>query len=209
MSVNNNMNVFTSSINNLPDLAKNFLWQAIIIPEEGTPLATLFKNLGGTEQFTLRCKKITIPERSIDSTLETHYMGSKKTYPGRTKMDGEMNLSFDEYQDFTTSNMIHSWLSLIYNGDIGEDGGDIATGFGQLTGGAVSNYMKDYSSKIKITIFDSTLKNRLGYEWILYQCWPKTMSSVELNQEGQEKIQREATFFYNTYEMIKTGQENE
>ena len=43
MAAENDMNVFTSEIDTFPDLAKNYLWEATLIPEEGTPLATLFK----------------------------------------------------------------------------------------------------------------------------------------------------------------------
>ena len=198
----NNMNVMTSEIDTFKDLAKNWLWQATLIPEEGTPLAELFKSLGGTRQFTVRCRTATIPERSVESELETNWQGSKKIYPGRTKMDGESTLKFDEFQDWRTSHMIHSWMNLLYNNNIDLDGGDTGTYFDQLTGAAVSNNMRDYSARVRLTCYGSNLKPVDGKDYVLYYAWPKTKGSIQLDQGGQEKIEPELTLRYSTYQEV-------
>jgi hypothetical protein len=200
MAAENDMNVFTSEIDTFKDLAKNFLWQAVIIPEEGTPLATLFKQLGGTRQFTLRCRTASLPERTVESELTTHWQGSKKVFPGRVKQDGQIPMKFDEFQDWTTSHMFQAWLNLIHNADIGQDGGDAAVYFDQKTGAAVSNYMRDYSAKIKLTCFDSRLAQGSPHDYTLYYCWPKGIHSVSLEQEGDGKIQREVDIRYSTFQ---------
>lgn len=209
MATENDMNVFTSDLDNYQDLAKNFLWQAVILPEEGTPLATLFKQLGGTKQFTLRCRMANLPQRSIESELETHWQGSKKVYPGRTKMDGEQTLKFDEFQDWRTSHMFEAWFTLMHNNDIGLDGGNTATYFDQKTGAAVSNYMKDYSAKIKLTCFDSRLAKGMPHEYMLYYCWPKDLAQTTLDQAGSEKIEREITLRYSTYQETAPEEDTE
>ena len=208
MAQENDMNVFTSEIDTFSDLAKNFLWQAVLLPEEGTPLASLFKQLGGTRQFTLRCRLASLPERSIEGELETHWQGSKKVFPGRTKLDGEITLKFDEFQDWTTSHMIHSWFNLIHNNDIKLDGGDAGTYFDQKTGAAVSNYMKDYSAKLKLTCFDSRLSAGMPHDYTLYYCWPKNLAQTSLDQEGSEKITREVTIRYSTYQETNPEKES-
>lgn len=200
MAAENDMNVFTSDIDNFRDLAKNFLWQAVILPEEGTPLAALFKKLGGTRQFTLRCKTASLPERSIDGELETHWQGSKKVFPGKMKQDGTISMKFDEFQDWTTSHMFQAWMNLMHNPDIGQDGGDAAVYFDQKTGAAVSNYMRDYSAKIKLTCFDSRLSQGSPHDYTLYYCWPKQIHGVSLDQEGNGKIQREVDIRYSTFQ---------
>ena len=208
MAAENDMNVFTSEIDTFPDLAKNYLWEATLIPEEGTPLATLFKRLGGTRQFTLRCRTSALPGRTIEGELETHWQGSKKVFPGRTKLDGEITLKFDEFQDWTTSHMIHSWFNLIHNNDIKLDGGDAGTYFDQKTGAAVSNYMKDYSAKLKLTCFDSRLSAGMPHDYTLYYCWPKNLAQTSLDQEGSEKITREVTIRYSTYQETNPEKES-
>jgi hypothetical protein len=206
MAVENDMNVFTSEIDNFRDLAKDYLWQAVIIPEEGTPLAELFKALGGTRQFTLRCRAAALPQRSIESKLETHWQGSKKVFPGRTKMDGSIPLKFDEFQDWTTSHMFQAWMNLIHNCDIGQDGGDAAVYFDQKTGAAVSNRMKDYSAKIRLTCFDSRLAKGAPHDYVLYYCWPEDLPQVTLDQEGSGKISREVTICYSTFQEVNPEQ---
>lgn len=202
MAVENDMNVFTSELDILPDVAKNYLWEAVIIPEEGTPLASLFKKLGGTRQFTIRCKSSALPGRSIESEHESHWQGSKKVSPGRTKMDGEVTLKFDEYQDWVTSHMLESWFTLMHNNNIHMDGGSSSTYFDQKTGAAVSNYMRDYSAKIRMTSLDSRLNHSSSHDYIYYYCWPKDMPQVSMDQEGSDKIQREVTIRYSTYEEV-------
>lgn len=205
MAESNDMNVFTSELDNFQDLAKNFLWQAVIIPEEGTALANLFKALGGTRQFTLRCRMAALPERSVESELETHWQGSKKVFPGRMKQDGEMQMKFDEFQDWTTSHMLQAWMNLMHNANIYQDGGDTADYFGnggngQKTGAAISNYMSQYSAKIRLTCFDSRLEEGQPHDYTCYYCWPKNLSQVQLDMAGSEKIEREVTFRYSTFQ---------
>lgn len=209
MAEENDLNVFRSEIDTFKDIAKNWLWQAVILPEEGTPLAALFKSLGGTRQFTLRCRLAGLPERSVESELETHWQGSKKVFPGRMKMDGELQMKFDEFQDWKTSHMLHSWFNLMHNCDIGQDGGDAGTYFDQKTGAAVSDYMKDYSAKIRITNFDSRLKSGSQDDYVLYYCWPKTLNGVPLDQESSEKIVRECSFRYSTFQEVNPEETGE
>lgn len=203
MATENDMNVFTSELDTFKDLAKEFLWQAVIIPEEDTPLASLCKKFGGTRQFTLRCRAANLPERIIESEMATHWQGSKKVFPGRTKMDGECNLKFDEFQDWTTSDFFHGWMNLIYNCDIHQDGGDAQVYFDQKTGAAVSDFLKDYSAKIKLTCFNSRMTKGMPHDYTLYYCWPKGIQSVSLNQEGDGKIQRDVTMRYSTHQQTK------
>ncbi len=202
MAAENDMNVFTSEIDTFPDLAKNYLWEATLIPEEGTPLATLFKQLGGTRQFTLRCKTSALPGRSIEGELETHWQGSKKVFPGKTKMDGEVTLKFDEFQDWKTSHMLEAWFNLIHNNDIKMDGGSSSTYFDQKTGAAVSNYMRDYSARIRMVSLDSRLRHTGSHDYVYYYCWPKDMPQTSMDQEASDKVQRECTIRYSTYQEV-------
>lgn len=201
----NNMSIYTTELNTLPDVAKNYLFQAIIVPEAGTPLAKLFEQIGGSQQFMLRCRKASIPKKSFEGNFEIHYMGSKKKFPGKAVVDGEMTLEFNEHQDLVTSHMLHAWQNLIYDQSINEDGGDITSNGTQLSGGSVSNYLKDYTAKIQIVLYDSTKKRRLPYGWVCYQCWPNDVSEVSLDATGSEAVARSVTFTYNTWQMVNAN----
>lgn len=191
---NNSFSVFTSSIKNLPDLAKNYLFQIIFEYESGSALS----NIIGTDDFMFRAKTAKIPGKSF-SELETNYMGSKLVYPGKVTIAGELSVTFDEFQDMYISTALHRWQNLLYNQSFQNDIDNI-----DVTGGASSNYMKDYSATVRVVLYDSALKNKLPVEYKFYYVWPKSVGDASLDQNGSDKITREATFQFSTYECVST-----
>ena len=196
MSMSNNMSVFTTSIKNLPDLAKNYLFQIIFEYESGSVLS----NVIGTDDFMLRAKTASMPQKDFNELI-TEYMGTKLVYPGKSTMDGTFDVQFDEFQDMYISKALHRWQNLLFNGGFQND-----IDVGGITGGASSNFLKDYSATVRVVLYDSSLKSKLPVEYKFYYVWPKTVSLVTLGQEQAEKIQRSVTFNYSTYEMIATGE---
>lgn len=187
----NNMSVFTTKIKNLPDLAKSYLFQ-VQFQFDNKELADLL----GAEDLMLRAKTASIPQKSF-SELTTEYMGSKLVYPGKATVDGDLSITFDEFQDMTISKTLHRWSNLMFNHAIDDD--IDASG---ITGGAYSNYLKDYTATIIVDMYDSTLTNKLPISYKFRFAWPKEISSAELNMEGDSKVQRSVTFKYSTYEVI-------
>lgn len=195
MAEDNNMNVFTTKIVNLPDLAKKYLFQ-VQIEFENPDLDDIFCK---ENDFIFRAKSVTIPQKEF-TDMTTEYLGSKLVYPGKANVAGDVSINFDEFQDLWVSQAFHQWQNMIFNHGFMDDFSQA----GAVTGGAISNYAKDYCAKIKIVLFDSTLRNKLPYEWHLYRCWPKTVSSVDLGMEDDGKIQRSVTLSYSTFEIVRT-----
>ena len=77
---------------------------------------------------------------------------------------------------------------------------------GGITGGASSNYLKDYCATVRVVLYDSALKQKLPVEYKFYYVWPKTVASVALGMESAEKVTRQCTFQYSTFEMVATGE---
>ena len=140
MSLSNNMNVFTSSIRNFPDLAKNYLFQVIFEYESGSALSKVI----GTDDFMLRAKTASLPQKDF-TQLETHYMGSKIVYPGKATVAGTFSVTFDEFQDMYISKALHRWQNLLFNQAFQNDIDAIG-----ITGGASSDYLKDYSATVRV-----------------------------------------------------------
>lgn|SRR5574344_182410 len=195
MAVENNMSVFTTEIANLPDLAKKYLFQVVIEFE-----SQQLQDMVGQQPFMFRAKTVTIPQKEF-TDMATEYMGSKLLYPGKANVAGDVTVNFDEFQDLWVSTAFHHWQNLIFNHGFRDD---IDVANGNLTGGAMSNYAKDYCGTMKIVLFDSTLKRKLPVEWRLYRVWPKTVSSVDLGMEDDGKIQRSVTFSYSSFEVVPT-----
>lgn len=187
----NNMSVFTTNIKNLPDLAKQYLFQVVFEFDNDE-----LRDLLNAEDLILRAKTATIPAKSFGE-LTTEYMGSKLVYPGKATVDGDLSITFDEFQDMMVSRVLHKWSNLMYNHSSGDD---IDAG----TPGAFSNYLKDYTATITVYLYDSTLKTKLPVAYKFKYAWPKEIASAELNMEGDAKIQRQVTFKYSTYEVIST-----
>ena len=194
--MSNNMSVFTTSIKNLPDLAKNYLFQIIFEYESGSVLS----NVIGTDDFMLRAKTATMPNKDFNE-LVSEYMGTKLVYPGKATMDGTFDVQFDEFQDMYISKALHRWQNLLFNGGFQND-----IDVGGITGGASSNYLKDYSATARVVLYDSALKQKLPVEFKFYYVWPKTVQSVNLAMESAEKVQRTCTFRYSTFELVPTGE---
>lgn len=187
-----NMNIFSSNITNTQDLAKSYLFQVIFEPEAASALSSILDK----EELILKAKSATLPAKSFGE-LTTEYMGSKLVFPGKATMDGEFTIKFDEFQDMNISKTFHRWQSLIYNhgfeGDIGNIG---------ITGGASSNFLKDYTCKIDVVLWDSELRTKLPVKYRFYFCFPKEVQAFEMDMEGDSKIQRSVTFKYSTFECI-------
>lgn len=193
---NGNMNVFTTDIVNLPDLAKKYLFQVIIEFETDT-----MQQIVPQDAFMFRAKSVTIPQKEF-TDMATEYMGSKLIYPGKANVSGDVTINFDEFQDGWVSSTFHRWQNLIYKQGFRDDQ-DVDNGL--ITGGAMSNYASRYCATIRIVLYTSTLKEKLPVEWKLYRCWPKTFSSVDLGMEDDGKIQRSVTLSYSMFEVVPTG----
>lgn len=187
----NNMSVFTTKIQNNQDLAKNYLFLVNFKFDNKT-----LEDLLDSEEMLLRAKTATLPSKSI-SELTTEFMGSKLVYPGKATVDGDLSITFDEFQDMKISRILHKWSNLVFNHAIGQDFD--AQG---ITGGAYSNYLKDYTATIIVDLYKSSLTEKLPISYKFRFCWPKEIAAAELNMEGSDKIQRSVTFKYSTYEVI-------
>lgn len=194
--MSNNMSVFTTSIKNLPDLAKNYLYQIIFEYESGSVLS----NVIGTDDFMLRAKTASMPQKDFQELI-TEYMGTKLVYPGKSTMDGTFDVQFDEFQDMYISKALHRWQNLLFNGGFQND-----IDVGGITGGASSNFLKDYCATARVVLYDSSLKQKLPVEFKFYYVWPKTVQQTSLAMESADKVQRTCTFRYSTFEMVATGE---
>lgn len=187
----NAMSVFTTKIKNTQDLTKTWLF-LVNFKFDNKDLEDLLE----ADEMLLRAKTASIPGKSFGE-LTTEFMGSRLVFPGKATVDGDLSIQFDEFQDMKISKILHRWSNLMYNHAIDED--IDATG---VTGGAYSNYLKDYSATIIVDIYDSTLTHKLPISYKFRFAWPKEIASAELNMEGDTKLTRSVTFKYSTFEVI-------
>lgn len=206
MSTTNQMNLFTSSILNYPDLAKDFLFQTVFGFKAGTAIYQLVASMespygddnGIGDILMLRARSISLPQKRVE-TINTQYMGGKRNYPGRVWVDGTVQIKFDEFQDLALQKIFYEWGNMIYNHsfpNMNKANSNIEAG------GAASDFIEQYTATVDIYLYDSALKGKLAYAWRLYDVFPTENGTVELNAEGTGKIAPTMTFNYNTWQML-------
>lgn len=189
----NNMSVFTTNLINMQDLAKQYLFQIRFLYERGSVLSSILD----TDDLMIKAKTASLPQKSFNE-LDTQYMGSKLIYPGKATVSGDFSVRFDEFQDLSISIALHRWSNLMFNQGFKND---ISMGT-QTTGGAASNYAKDYTATAEVLLYDSTLNNLLPVKWVIYRVWPKTINAYGLDQDAEGKVTREASFSYSNFEVV-------
>lgn len=186
------MSVF-GQISNLPDLAKQYLFEVYFLFDNG------LKNVLDQEDLKIKARTANLPTKTFNE-LDTQYMGTKLLYPGKATISGDLEIQWDEFQDMTVSEQLHKWTNMLMNQGFKDDIG----GGSDMTGGAISNYASQYCATIDIRLYDSTLKNMLPIKWRLYRCWPKSISNFGLDHNADGKVTRNATFSYSNFEIIYT-----
>ena len=186
------MSVF-GQISNLPDLAKQYLFEVYFLFDNG------LKNVLDQEDLKIKARTANLPTKTFNE-LDTQYMGTKLLYPGKATISGDLEIQWDEFQDMTVSEQLHKWANMLMNQGFKDDIG----GGSDMTGGAISNYASQYCATIDIRLYDSTLKNMLPIKWRLYRCWPKSLSNFGLDHNADGKVTRNATFSYSNFEIIYT-----
>lgn len=217
MAVNNSdnpLNIYTSNILNYPDLLKNFLFQVNFQFNANTALARVVEAIESRNQYggvsigetlMLRARTISLPKKTTNK-ITTHYMGSLRNYPGRTKTDGDVSIKFDEFQDLATQEIFYEWQNLIYNHGVPQDSFEATNIYqGIETGGAVSDFIAQYTAQVNIYIYDSALRTQLPFHWKLYDVFPTDNGTVSLDAEGENKVSPEITFNYNTWKMYQNN----
>lgn len=189
----NNMSVFTTNLINMQDLAKQYLFQIRFLYERGSVLSSILD----TDDLMIKAKTASLPQKSFNE-LDTQYMGSKLLYPGKATVSGDFSVRFDEFQDLSISIALHRWSNLLFNQGFKND----ISMNGQTTGGAASNFAKDYTATAEVLLYDSTLNNLLPVKWVIYRVWPKTINAYGLDQDAEGKVTREASFSYSNFEVV-------
>lgn len=209
IDASNPLNLYTSKILNYPDILKNFLFQVVFTFNENSTLAAMVKaieeanNYGGGstgETLMVRARSISLPKKTTNK-INTHYMGSLRNYPGRTKTDGDVTIKFDEFQDLALQKLFYEWQNAIYNHGVPLENNRASDFTNIEVGGAASDYIAMYTAQVDVILYDSALKTPLPYMWRLYDVFPTDNGTMSFDAEGENKVSPELTFNYNTWKM--------
>lgn len=175
---NGGMSYLNTLLATLPDIAVNYMFVAEF-DLDGSKLTfkTDFANLA------VKARTGVIPGRTTEQ-LESNFMGSKQVYPAKTTYSHETTVKFEEFQDGGTHALFKNWQDAIY---------DINTGV------RISNYKKDYSGTMTITVFGTdgiAIMPPINF----FMVWVKGVSEPTLDHDAADKITFDVTFAYDRWD---------
>jgi hypothetical protein len=142
-----------------------------------TPPASL-PSIGGNGnmQFMLLfCDQVQVPGLNI-STVQNRTFGEFREVPYE-KLYGDLQLSFYVDNGMTVKRLFDDWMNLIQNPNT-----------------RTFNYYKNYITDMTINIED--VEDRKRYEVKMYECYPKTISPIQMDYAAKDVMKLQVTMQY-------------
>lgn len=163
-----------------PDIQVDYLWSVFI----NRPRA-VSDWPAGNDGMIVRARTAVIPGRS-HTAIESFFLGTKQSYPGRSEYPGTFSVQFEEFQDQVVLSALNAWNQAIF---------DIKTGK------RVSNLKKDYTTDIILTCFGTDgveLPKKIKFK----NAWIQSTGDVSLSYEGNGAVKYDVTFQYDYWELV-------
>ena len=129
--------------------------------------------------ISILCKKTNLPARTI-ATFEDQRARQLNNYP-QTFIDEEVSMTFHLTNDYYIKNMFETWMSSIFDTELYRVG-----------------FKEDYA--VDVVIQQLNQKNIPVYGVKLEKCFPKGISSVELDNNSENTMQEiTVTWAYDKY----------
>lgn len=153
-------------------IARTNRYSVILTPPSSLP------NIGGndgTQYILLFCDQVQVPGLNI-STTQNRTFGEFREVPYE-KLFGDVNLSFYVDNGMTVKRLFDDWMGLIQN---------------PYT--RTFNYYKNYITDMTINIED--VEDRKRYEVKLFECYPKTISPIQMDYAAKDVMKLQVTMQY-------------
>jgi hypothetical protein len=138
-----------------------------------TPPATV--NPSSLQNMLLFCDQIQIPGLNY-STVQNRVFGEFRETPYEKLYDA-INMSFYVDSGLKVKYLFDEWLNTINNPDR-----------------RTFAYYNDYISNMSIEVLD--LQDKTRYEIVLYECYPKNIGSIQLDQSSKDVMRLQVTMQY-------------
>lgn len=196
--------LFNNGVDKALDILKSYLFYIRFnIDDQKSKIGQIYSKFGGgaNNALTIRARQAKWAGKSFDE-LSTIFMASKVTYPGMPKVDGELKINFDEFQDTLVIKFFSAWMNLIYNSNFStsKDSFDDSITSNITQGGSVTSQKKDYSCDISVYITDSTTNYSVPIYCKFYNCFPKELTEMSLDTTNNASVKPEITFKYDYFE---------
>jgi len=195
--------LFNNRVDKAVDILKSYLFYVQFNVLNGTHLKNVFDHFSGGQDnyaLTMRARSAKWAGRTFDE-LSTTFMASKIFYPGMPKVDGDLQINFDEFQDTKIINTMTAWMNLIFNSNFSMTEDTLDKEYlNSVEGGATSNYKKDYSCDISVYITTSDTESLVPIYCKFYNCFPKEFHDMSLDTTQNANVKPEIIFKYDYFE---------
>lgn len=132
-------------------------------------------NLGSTDlrKVLLYCDQVKVPGLNF-ATAEAKTFGEIREMPYQRVFEN-IELSFYVDNSMSVKLLFDNWLAAVIN-----------------PGSRTINYYNDYISDMVISIYDINENSR--YQVTAYQCYPKTVSSIQMDYSNKDNMKLTVTF---------------
>lgn len=144
--------------------ARLYLWTIDLVPPGASDV----------ESLTLQARTVSLPGIE-NNEIVIPYMNSEFYIPAKRTWE-TLDIGFMENENGIITKTFYDWSNRIYN----------VEGYGE------GGYQSDYKSRLDITPL--TVKGEEIAQWIVYGCWPKTITAIDLDYESDAPMIVTVTF---------------
>lgn len=205
----------------LPDIQRSWMWQLVFTPNSSllnqilglspVNLRTAVFNrfvLGddGVEALTLRCKSVSIPQRTTE-VISSDWMGTTQYTQGRPRFGNTLSVEFEETEDQVITEFLYNWQQLIFDITpalgLGSVGTDLATG---LQGGSsrqiqlLGSRRRALSTTLYLDMYrydGVKMKKRIK----IINAWPQSVGDSSLSYGQNDSVKYNVTFQFDYWKL--------
>jgi hypothetical protein len=161
-------------------LARTNRYTVIITPPP------LLNDGGSLREFSIMCDQVQLPGINL-ATTQNRTFGEFREVPYE-KLYGDIQLSFYVDNDLSVKRFFDDWMAVIQN-----------------NGTRAFEYYNNYISDMIINVED--LEDRVRYSLTAYECYPKTISPIQMDYSGKDVMKMQVTMQYKYWRRTTEGSE--
>lgn len=166
----------STKLNNL-DILQEHLFQVYILDAP--------KVMGApTDEIMLRCRNVSIPERTIED-IESFFMGQSQRFAGRTVFGKNMTITVEEFEDQLGIESFVKWMDGVERR---------RDGTASLQGKA------NYTSDIEIVMFKHG-KIKSKYRILVKNCFVSQIPTQDKGHENNASVKHQIQFVTDAWEL--------
>jgi hypothetical protein len=171
-----------------PDIQRSYNWELFvpylpILP--GTPLTS--------EDLTVACKSVQIPERTLD-TYKSYFYGQAQVWPITNSFSNEFTVTLEEREDQKVFTTFTNWMQSICSSEPKNP----------LTGTSGYITKKQYAVSVWLKMYKYN-GDAMPFAIRYHNCFPTKIDSVNLDYNSNEAVKFNVTMSYDYYSVSSDG----